>query len=240
MTRPELPTIPDALVLGVDLSHHQDPARIDWDALARTHRFAIVRATYGTTRDRQVLEHARHTRDVGMTLGLYHFFRIAQNVCDQWCAFAEVADLVRLGPGDVVPSLDVEADTSPQLQPVQRSWSGPLRLMAEALAGRWQSCMPYGNASDFARLGNPEWLAQYPLWAAHWNATEPRCPPGLDWRVWQCRVGVLEGVYPGKLDQNVARLPLPVIEDRARERERVRGWIAETLDRSNRSRSRDR
>ena len=217
----------DDLALGIDLSHHQDPRRIAWGELARSHSFVIVRACYGSKRDRLAYEHVNRARAVGLAVGLYLFMRPTEDAVSQWGTFAEVASSVRLGPGDLWPALDLEDDPPVTLGPEH---SETARTLADALAGRWGGCLLYGNANDFAKLGNPAWTEQHAIWTAHWTqASEPRCPPGRDWRIWQRRVSVMPSIYSGKLDQNVARRPLPTILDPDQERRRVEGVIATTL-----------
>jgi len=199
---------------GVDCSHWQRPSRIDYDRLAETHTFAIVRCAYGTKPDREFPEHVRRLRDVGMAVGGYGFYRSTEPTADQYVAWSEQLDRVRMGPGDIVPTCDVEDD--PGVASVSLEWSEPVRLLCDALAGRWTGSMVYGNADDLSRMGNPDWLREHALWIANWtSAPEPLMPPGLDWRIWQHAVAPLPGIYSADIDQNIARLPLPTIRDEA-------------------------
>ena len=200
--------MPGELLRGIDISHWQVATRIDWAKLRETHQFVICRATYGTMRDREVVDHVRHIRREAFNIGLYHFFRAGQDVQAQFDVFRVVDEDCGYEAGDIVPALDAEDDPGAPVgqRTVRPEWS-PL---AEQLSGLFVA--QYGNASnyitqrDWARLGRPEWVLDRPLWVAHWtSAAEPATPGDADWAIWQKRVGKLPGVYSGDLDQNVAR-----------------------------------
>jgi len=215
------------LAAGVDLSSHNPSARINYDALAKTHDFGIVRCAYGTRCDSECANHVRRLRDVGMAVGLYGFWRASQPTVDQYLTICEQADRVRLGPGDIVPSADIEDDGSDKVCP---AWSDPFRLLCETLAGRWTGSMIYCSRRDWIRLGSPTWFRNHYSWPAHWAETDDPLTPGdWPWHIHQRRVGVMPGIHAGQLCQDVATLPLPTILDPDQERRRVEGVIATTL-----------
>jgi len=204
---------------GIDVSHHNRP---DWSAIGRTSHFVWCRATYGTMRDRLVASHVSGARQAGLRVGLYHFYRPSQDAGDQADAFLSVCDGVGIGYGDLAHALDVEADTSPTLQPVRSDWEPGVRLLADRLsqdAGR--PCVIYTTQREWRMLGNPGWLADHPLWIAHWiGVKEPAVPPGTHWSIHQFRVGLYDPwadqpkdgpSTPGALDHDRARQPLPIM-----------------------------
>lgn len=211
---------------GIDLSHHQSPSGLPWDEIAQTCDFVMARATYGTSVDREVERHLSRARSLGKVVGLYHFFRASQPWEPQLEAFRTVAATVALGPGDLIPALDIERDPvpAPGLGP-SKEWSPTLRRFAEALARNFGGCLLYLTRADWAALGRPDWVRDHFLWAVHWRkqgeprrpALEPAVPDGMHWTLHQYGVGrydVAGGLQdarsPGVLDHDRARM-LPTI-----------------------------
>jgi len=203
------------VIKGIDVSHHQAPSAINWSTLAKTHGFVFVRATYGTTRDRACADHVKRARAAGLKVGLYHFYRQTRSVESQLAAFAEVAELVKLGPGDLPPALDLEANTR---------WDGPpdpvrygyASNILDAWEDQWGQFIVYTTQAFWHQMGKPaRWLDGL-LWVAHWGVKEPATPGGEPWDFWQHKVSPLEGVYRHQLDQNVYQgETLPVLDGKA-------------------------
>lgn len=203
------------LLYGCDVSTYQSPALVDW-----TKRdFGIVRATYGTSRDKRALEHVARIRGAGKTVGLYHFFRADQAVAKQADTFLQVAHEAGLGPGDILPCIDVEDFPGHQLGPGDTM---ALAAFEAALKG-FGGVVYYVTQRDWHRLGKPAWMLEKPLWVAHYPSkgstkplAKPATPNAAPWRIWQWLVGPL-GVslqqhdHPQAVDQNVATSPLPTI-----------------------------
>jgi GH25 family lysozyme M1 (1,4-beta-N-acetylmuramidase) len=88
---------------GIDLSHHQSSAGQPWNRYEGKVQFVICRASYGgELRDREVVNHMAHARKIGAKVGLYQFFRPSQSVSSHWDQLRAVAELVKLGEGDLV------------------------------------------------------------------------------------------------------------------------------------------
>lgn len=208
-------------LFGIDVSHHQKPAALPWETFRVDSQFCICRATYGTMRDREVAEHVRRARGVGLRVGLYHFFRPSQPAGDQFAAFLAAAQAAGYRPGDIVPALDVEADPIPKMQQVSPAWQEGVKRMLGELADAFEALpLVYITQREFGMLGRPEWLLDHPLWVAHYTAAkEPATPAGKPWTIWQHRVGPYFPAGPGgydqarpELDQNRARGPLPTVQ----------------------------
>jgi lysozyme len=215
---------------GIDVSHWQSttaPGGVPWSLLKQSGcEFAMVRACYGTSRDDKAVEHVRNARAVGMAVGLYHFFRIAQPVTDQLAAFNAQALACGIRVGDIAPACDVEDDGTkgPKIEP---AWSDATEVFVSGLVANFGEAIVYITQRDFGRLGKPAWVLARPLWVAHYTgAAKPATPANADWAIWQHRVGPYVvngpgGAYaangtpasaengpPGPLDQNRAqRLP---------------------------------
>jgi GH25 family lysozyme M1 (1,4-beta-N-acetylmuramidase) len=230
---------------GVDISVYQHPDSIDWDALAKTHDFVICRSCYGTSLDRHVISHVERVRDAALTLGLYHFWTEPHENDQQLRAFDSIAKVVRLSTGDIIPAVDVEdhgfRKNQPPKYPVRPDWGPRLHAFITALAAQYGRCMVYCTQRDWKRLGEPDWLLEYPLWVAHWTeGLKPATPGDRPWAVWQHKVGPLPGIYSRPIDQNRARRPLPIIGDNnwlaAHKRKHIEGQIALTIDQAVRER----
>lgn len=211
-TEPPPATLPAlSLTRGVDVSHHQAFASLNWPLLAQTHRFAIARATYGSRADTSFAGHVQAALAAGMTVGAYMFFRPGQGAQEQVDAFHSVVAPHRYGPGWIVPALDVEQNVAND-GPVSASRYAHAELVAEMLREEFGGVLLYTNPAMWTQLGNPGWIRDCSIWIAHYNAPEPRVPFHLPWDLWQHRVAPVPGHGPLVLDQNYA-MRLPVIAD---------------------------
>jgi hypothetical protein len=208
---------------AVDLSHHQVPSAVPWERIAESSSLAIVRTSYGTMRDRQTALHVQHARDVGLQVGIYHFFRVSQPWRDQLAVMRRQADAAGYGAGDVWPALDVEADPLPTLTPVSPSWQEDVRSFLDSLRDAFGGAIVYITQREYGMLGKPAWLLDHPIWCAHYTTRpQPATPGDRPWLIWQHRVGPYDpegagGYYDGgapQLDQNRLAGPLPIVGER--------------------------
>lgn len=210
---------------GVDVSAHQNPASLPWDKFAASTDFVIARASYGTMRDTALVEHVKRTRGIGKKVGSYHFFRPSQPVQAQLDVLLAQLDLIKLGPGDIVPALDIELDPFtadaahyPAPTAVSKAWQEPVRQILSALKDKFGNALVYITQREFNMLGSPEWLLSFPLWTAHYtSAAKPATPGNRPFTIWQNFVGPFNPVNAGGydkahpvLDQNRA-VDLPLI-----------------------------
>jgi len=204
---------------GIDVSHHQAPAALPWAAFAESSSFCICRGSYGTMKDRVTAEHVKRARGAGLKVGLYHFFRPSQSVTDQLAVFRAQLDLAKIGAGDIIPVIDVEADPLPKATPVSPAWQGSVLEFVDAMVSELGDCMVYITQREFNQLGAPAWLLTRPLWVAHYTgAAKPATPGNKPWTIWQHRVGPYDPNGPGGydtahpvLDQNRLSGALPLI-----------------------------
>lgn len=202
------------MLRGVDVSHHQNPKLVDYKRLAETHKFVIVRATYGLVADETCAAHVRGAQDAGLVVGLYHFYRPGQDTDAQFDAFGSVADALGCGAGWLPPAVDLERDKNDG-EP-SKSRYAPAEELVECLQARYGAAMVYTSAGFWGEISQPDWIKDELLWVAHWGATRPSTPLGMPWAIWQHKVANLAGIMPGPIDQNVARaLPLLVAPDPA-------------------------
>ncbi len=234
---------------GIDVSEHQAVDAVDWRAAVRLgYRYGIARLTNGTTRDARCVEHCRRIRDAGLVLGAYVFHVYWRTPAEMVAAFLRDSEACGYGlPGDQIPWLDVESWTgSSGYHQADPSWSPVAEETAARLAEQFGSVGIYLNASDWAAMGCPTWIGRYPLACAHYTeAANPLTAGGIQWSWWQHRVAPIPGVCTVRIDQSIARLPLPTIrqpdaQPAHHEEQRVDGgWIDVPWDRAEHNRLRN-
>lgn len=213
--------MPGVKAYGIDVSHHQYPAAVPWAKIAETSSLCIVRASYGTMKDRQTVEHVKRARGAGLAVSLYVFFRPSQPWEAQLDVFRSVAHAADFGPGDVCPALDVEADPLPHMTPVSPAWQEGVRAMLEAFKADHGGALCYITQREFGHFGKPDWLFDLAsIWCAHYTAApKPATPANRPAVLWQHRVGPYDPSGPGgyfaggspQIDQNRILGSLPMI-----------------------------
>jgi hypothetical protein len=215
---------------AIDVSHHQPSKRLPWESkFAGKVQAVVARASYGAElRDKECRAHVANARRIGARVGIYHFFRPIHSVQKQFDLIRSVADEVKLGPGDVAPALDIEADPFPKQTAVSPAWAGPVAELAWKLDDWFGArCMPYITQREFKMLGSPSWILDgRALWVAYYPdrdgkvRTAPPSPGNVLATMWQHRVDHFvydgePGVHPDKtqreLDQNRILQPLPLL-----------------------------
>jgi lysozyme len=198
---------PAGRLSGVDVSSHNPP--YDWAAAARSGlRFVVARATEGDSRtDERYAAVKRGARAAGLAFTAFHFARPDRNGRD---AIVEADYFLRaagLGPGNLVPILDLETSGGlpvTRLQTWVRAWLEEVttrlgaRPMIYTNAAFWQQSM--GDTTSFAEAG-------YRLAIASWGGTSPVVPAGnwggRGWTLWQTsNCGRVAGI-PGCIDTEV-------------------------------------
>ncbi|WP_138472185.1 DUF2272 domain-containing protein [Poseidonocella sp. HB161398] len=169
------------MLLGVDVSHHQNPAKIDWEKLFQSNvRFAFIRATYGVKEDETFLDHVEYARQSGILTGAYHFLRYKSSQPAEAQAEAFLEALEPLAPHAqpmLLPMLDLEdnsfddpINTAHDRRTFVEMTNTWLRIVEKEL-GRMAGI--YTRASFFDHdLGAPAGFGVRPLWIAHYT-TKP-------------------------------------------------------------------
>jgi len=198
----------DYPIHGVDLSSFQGtwlvPQLID---------FAIVRATFGKTRDKRAVEHVEALRKrTACAVGLYHFFVPGQDSSAQLAAFGDAADACGLTEGDLIPWVDIESPKGDGSVPPCPEWCPQLLDVTRALREVYGQAGIYITARDFELLGKPQWMLELPLWVAHWRSTVGAyaSPGGVPPTLVQYRVGPWER---GALHRGEHRHPRAIDHD---------------------------
>jgi lysozyme len=214
--------VADAGKRGIDVSRFQK--RIDWREVATTKiRFAYVQASRGSGDDCLVKKgrcgednyydrnHERAT-EAGITVGAYHraFASGRTRALAQEDAKEEARvfsrSVGRIGRGDMVPVLDVEAPFT-DLSPARlRYWVATWLERVERKLG--PKPMIYTNASSWAATGDTQRFAKrgHRLWVANFGVDSPAVPAsnwaGEGWSMWQfTSTGRVRGI-DGNVDKN--------------------------------------
>ena len=183
-------------VHGIDVSHYQ--SSINWDTVASQNiYFAFIKATEGISYNDSLYCHNwEEVKRVGIKRGAYHFFR--PRVSGELQA-RNFANWVEIKPGDLPPVLDVEVldDVSKSvLIRGIRDW-----LYLTEIHFNIKPII-YTNLKFYNKYLAGQ-FADYPIWIARYNTTEPRLACGRDWQFWQYgNQGRVKGIY-GDVDFNV-------------------------------------
>ncbi len=189
---------------GIDVSHHQD--RIDWKQVAAAgYRFAVIRASYGSTvKDRRFETHWDGARAAGLKVSSYHFLlpeQGAQAQMDFWFS------ILGSRKPDFPLCLDVEKNsTGLPKETMTNVVRDCLKRIETHDAGR--KAILYTRASFWNSQLIPaaDW-SQHDVWVAYYvnnpAATNPTVPAGWNqWRFWQySESGQIPGIA-GNVDVN--------------------------------------
>lgn len=193
--------------LGIDVSHHQDPTKIDYRSLrAEGYSWVIARASYGTEPDKTFVEHCKRASDAGMLVGGYLFLRGPQDAIEQLDVFQAQLSKVDF---QIAPVLDLEVNSKYD-GPLQKvSFVSKSQLILQALRVHYGEAIAYLAPGFYQQLGSPSWLKEYPWWVAHYTSeAKPWCP-WVEWSMWQHTGNGQTSGFKGDLDLNRAvKLPL--------------------------------
>jgi hypothetical protein len=177
---------------GVDVSY-ANPSALIPDGVD----FVIARASCGPNLDRRFEQHAKRARELGASLGAYHFFWPRTHALAQADTFSEACERVNFEQKDLFPLswiprfwIDVEATDAAGKHAPEPWWVEPLFTLVELIRMRWGDCGLYLNQRTGKQLGSPD-LSDVPLWIAHWRQTPgpPASIGGLKPCIHQYRVG---------------------------------------------------
>jgi GH25 family lysozyme M1 (1,4-beta-N-acetylmuramidase) len=185
---------------GIDVSHHQ--GTIDWAQVAASgQRFVIAKATEGLfSVDPTYATNRAGAMAAGLVFGAYHFARPDLHPNDPTGEADHFVDTAQLGPGNIVPVLDLERSgdlTQAQLAAWILAWLG------EVTARTGVRPMVYTSPNGWAnRTGDTTAVADAGfslLWIAHWFVAEPTVPAndwqGNGWAFWQySNCGTVPGI----------------------------------------------
>jgi lysozyme len=173
------------VVQGVDVSSFN--GAIDWSQVAASGRkFAIARTSDGLSFVDPLFDvNYQGIKAAGMVRGSYHFFEPSQDpVAQAQLVLSILSKYGPLGPGDLVPMLDVEVIGGASQAAVVAGIEAWVAAIRQA-TGR--SPIVYAGAGFWNSLGDPSQAsAGTNLWVANWAVTCPDVPSGWNnWLFWQ-------------------------------------------------------
>jgi lysozyme len=190
---------PSVTLPGVDVSSHD--RRVSWSKAARMGlRFVIARATEGDSHaDTAYASIRKRARAAGLAFTAFHYARPDKARGDAKREAGHFHEIAGIGPGYLVPVLDLEESGGLGVARLQ-AWVTAWLEEVEAKVGA--KPMIYTNA-DFWRshMGDTTMFADagYPLYIASWGTTTPVMPAddwgGRGWTLWQtAKCGRVPGI----------------------------------------------
>ena len=212
---------------GPDVASYQHPygAKINWRAVARTHKdFAIVKSTEGTSyRNPWFKRDYNGSRRAGLVRGSYHFARpaypLARTARHQARFYVDHLGDVQTS-NTLPPALDLES-TGGLNRGALVTWAQLFLLQVRKLTGRTPLIYTYPSFWTGA-LGDPAALSRYPLWMASYSG-----PADDAATLWQYTAGAHVQGIRGHVDMSVFTEPVEVW-DVLRDGTAPSPWPAET------------
>lgn len=181
---------------GLDCSHWQ--GEIDWQNVEDKYKFAIIKATEGTTfKDPKFDFNWFEAKEADKKVGAYHFFRPGIDPEGQASYFFEAVG--ELSNGDIIPWLDVEVNQSnsnrgeaiPYSQILTEVW----RCLIECKTLFRSEIGIYTGSWFWSKM--PVGTMPFPLWVAHWKneVGNPQIPHG--WEEFQIHQYTSKGQVSG-------------------------------------------
>jgi len=182
----------------VDLSHHQDPKRIDYDTFAKHLDWAVIRTQYGSnTIDRHYKTHHAELRKRGVPTAAYAWVR-GVSIADMQ---KEAEDFYKRTLEAVEPTfwfLDVEEKSMDDMRAGVSAYVAKLRELGAKKIGIYVAHHLYKLFNLNLDEVNAVWIPRYGA-----NSGKPDKKPEFPCDIWQyTSVGRVPG-YVGDLDLNM-------------------------------------
>lgn len=168
---------------GLDIYHGDDIS--SWTKLAANNSFIFMKASEGTSyRDSKFGSYWKLAKTYGIMRGAYHFMHwdMGSGAAQAKYFKAAIDNGGGMEKGDLPPVCDWEYSSGGPKASNLKVGKEFLEEIAH-LTGRRP--IIYVSASVPGELGEPSWMADYPLWIASYRAS-PRIPkPWTNWTFWQ-------------------------------------------------------
>ena len=180
----------------IDISSHQPPDRIDYQALSGEISGAILRACYGNRKDTAFERHYQEFTAQGKPLGAYIY------VTNYLTAASQVQTLMNAIKGKRLPlGIWVDVELEDKAEPLTKAKVHEVIQLLEAALGYQVGI--YTSVYYWRLIMNGPYYTTRKLWVAHFGVTDPTLPTGWtrQW-IWQYTDKGRLPVYPSNLDLN--------------------------------------
>lgn len=191
---------------GVDISHHQLPAKIDWPALSAEQDFCVCRAAYGAKTDETFSKHFAAARSAGLTVGAYLFYRQTEGWLRQYEIFVSALQKAKYRAGDLVPAVDLEWNEDYDGKVNPGIFNTEASKLVEKIVEEFGECLVYFSPAFLTLLGSPEWVLSRPMWIANYTHE-----PKVAWTIWQKSGSGSVAGFAGPIDVNLAKALPPSV-----------------------------
>jgi GH25 family lysozyme M1 (1,4-beta-N-acetylmuramidase) len=196
-------------IKGIDVSKWQADksgnTKVDFSLLKRSgYEFVILRASIGRSKDISFESHYKAAKAAGLHIGAYHYL----NAKTRDEALAEADFFLKTINGrqlDYPICLDIESDVQKKLG-MAKCTDIALAFMQKVEAAGYYT-MLYSGANFISKYLDMERLRHFDVWLACYTSEERREELYKHdiLGIWQYSSSViLPGVYPGRLDHNIA------------------------------------
>lgn len=160
----------EALVPGIDVSHHND--RIDWPAAAQAIRFAFMKASEGPSyKDPTFAVNWHSAKAAGVIRGAYHYFDPKASGMAQAQNFLN--SIGPLQPGDLPCAIDLEEQDGVDIPAM---FEQVKLFLARVQLVTVKTPVFYTNLDWAQKLKHDPYLKQFPLWFAHPGSAMGKAP----------------------------------------------------------------
>jgi lysozyme len=188
-------------IQGIDISTYQTVS--DWNAVAASEKFVIIKASQGTTgQDGKFASHRAGARGTNLKIGYYHYLNFSSSGAAQADNFLSVVG--KIESDELPPMLDVEDSKSAAANSPAANLKIVLDWLAKVSAATGRKPMIYSGGGFWggASFGNPPELQDYFFCWSRYSASNtcPQVPDNLVKQIkfWQFRADAYPGIPAGQ------------------------------------------
>jgi lysozyme len=191
------PTETAQVYCGIDVSHYQ--GNIDWNLVAQDTniQFVYIKATEGKSYlDDKYKQNIEQARNVGLSVGSYHFFRMTSSPQEQ---FENITNNIDKNQQDLIPMIDVETTDGKSVDEVRNALKKLTNLMEKHYG---KKTLIYGTMRSYNTICAPD-FNDHLLYIGRFSDTlPPKIKGGGKAAVWQfSEKGRIKGI-PRDVDLN--------------------------------------
>lgn len=173
---------------GIDVSRYQK--KIDWQRVKEAKvEFVYVKATEGATyTDPYFKQNIAGARNVGIPVGVYHFFRMTSNAQAQFNHFKKVVGNRKM---DLIPMIDIEVNDGCSKSQIQKRLDALITLFKKEYG-----CSPmiYSSQEFYNKYLAPRYN-RYHLYLGRYGGSRPVIDGTGSYTIWQyTRRGKIDGI----------------------------------------------